>query len=315
MFSPNKNSKVGITQVKNIKDKEEIRTAFWNLLALFKSDLNGYLPVKAKVLIKVNLCLLIGPETGATVDPFLVKCLCDWLLKNYEIEKIYIAESDATHLSADLAFKVLGWDTYFIDQPKIKLLNLSKTELVPVNSSATYFSNISMPKEYMEADCLISFAKLKTHTLQKISCILKNQFGAIPEKIKIIHHPNLEEAIVSANAIRIPDFCIVDGIIAMEGHGPVKGIPKPVGLIIVGTDPVATDHLCAKVMGFNPRAVPHLNLARKRGIGTFQYTLVGDIPNPLNFKFKYRARWKEWLTNFVNLLRKISGLTKITADE
>jgi uncharacterized protein (DUF362 family) len=44
---------------------------------------------------------------------------------------------------------------------------------------------------------------------------------------------------------------IVDGLIAMEGNGPVAGTPKPCGLVAAGFDPVAVDAACARLMGFD----------------------------------------------------------------
>jgi len=48
-------------------------------------------------------------------------------------------------------------------------------------------------------------------------------------------------------------FSIVDGIYAMEGNGPVNGIRKRAGLIVGGSNPVAVDAVCAKLMGFDLR--------------------------------------------------------------
>ena len=114
------------------------------------------------ILIKVNLCLLKGPETGATVDPIVAKALVDWLTHRYDTHQIIIAEADATHLSADMAFRILGWEDYFQGHENVSLLNLSQDEIVkPEGSGGLGFS-----RTMMEADILISLAKLKTHTLQ-----------------------------------------------------------------------------------------------------------------------------------------------------
>ena len=51
-------------------------------------------------------------------------------------------------------------------------------------------------------------------------------------------------------------FSIVDGIVAMEGNGPVAGTSKPTGLIIAGDNPVAVDAVCAATMGFDCRKLP-----------------------------------------------------------
>ena len=46
-------------------------------------------------------------------------------------------------------------------------------------------------------------------------------------------------------------FSLVDGIIAMEGDGPVSGTPRMTGLIIAGFDPLNVDMVCARLMGFD----------------------------------------------------------------
>jgi hypothetical protein len=57
------------------------------------------------------------------------------------------------------------------------------------------------------------------------------------------------------------NFVIADGIIAMEGNGPLNGTPRPLGKIVLSGDPVAADaHLrtCARLMGFEPNRIPHI---------------------------------------------------------
>src|SRR5438445_6333269 len=36
-------------------------------------------------------------------------------------------------------------------------------------------------------------------------------------------------------------FAVVDGIVAMEGNGPLRGTPRPAGVILGGDDPLALD--------------------------------------------------------------------------
>jgi uncharacterized protein (DUF362 family) len=49
---------------------------------------------------------------------------------------------------------------------------------------------------------------------------------------------------------------VVDGIIGMEGSGPVTGEAKHVGTLIGGSDPVVVDAVCAVLMGFSPFRIP-----------------------------------------------------------
>ena len=47
-------------------------------------------------------------------------------------------------------------------------------------------------------------------------------------------------------------LCIVDGIVAGEGNGPLGPDPKPLGLVLAGRDAVTVDTVCAVLMGFDP---------------------------------------------------------------
>jgi len=53
-------------------------------------------------------------------------------------------------------------------------------------------------------------------------------------------------------------FVIADGIVAMEGNGPLNGIPRPLGKIVLADDPAAVDATCARLMGFEPQRIAHL---------------------------------------------------------
>ncbi|WP_321423216.1 DUF362 domain-containing protein [uncultured Methanobacterium sp.] len=288
---------IGIKKITEVKNEEEIKNAVFELLDQMKSNEQIKIPPNANILIKPNICLVKCHESGTTVDPFIVKSLVDWLILNFDIKSIIIAEADATQLNIDVGFMVLGWRKFFEEYDNVNLLNLTKDDYVDVKlADGLYFENMKMSKTFMESDYLISVAKLKTHTMTKITGILKNQYGANPIKHKIQYHDDLDEVIYDLNKVRIPDLCLVDGVIAMEGAGPVSGIPNPVGLLIVGNDPVAVDHASAKLMGFNPRKVSHLKLAHDKGLGSFDYDVFGEDINDVATKFRFVSPWKEFVT-------------------
>jgi uncharacterized protein (DUF362 family) len=55
-----------------------------------------------------------------------------------------------------------------------------------------------------------------------------------------------------------PHFVIADGIIAMEGDGPLNGTPKALHTILLVDDPVAADSALTQLLGFNPWSIPHI---------------------------------------------------------
>lgn len=298
---------VGIAKVKHPQNKPEIESALSNLLDQMKQRDKIKIPPKASIMIKPNICIVRGYETGVSVDPFIVKCLVDWLLQNYDVEAITIGEADATELNVEVAFKVLGWEDAFNHYSNVRLLNLTKDGLVDVDLNGLYFENLKMSKSYMESDFLISVAKLKTHTMTGITCNLKNLYGANPIKNKVQYHPHLDEVICDLNKVRLPDLCLVDGIIAMEGAGPVSGAPNPIGLLIAGNDAVATDQACATIMGFKPNKISHLTLAVKQKLGGTDYEIFLERIEDVRTKFEFVSSWQKIITGiyknkFINLI-------------
>jgi uncharacterized protein (DUF362 family) len=63
-------------------------------------------------------------------------------------------------------------------------------------------------------------------------------------------------------------WCIVDGIIAGEGQGPLGTRPKSCGVILGGADPVAVDATAAWLMGFDPSQIKMIARADRR-LGTW----------------------------------------------
>ncbi len=282
---------VGATKVNALRDPAQIGEGVFCLLDMFDHvipSLKG-----GQVVLKINLCLLFGPETGATVDPIIVRYFAEWLFQKRQVGEVILAEADATHMSADIAYKALGWEKFFNDLKNVRFLNLSKDKLIDVDSPRTYIKKMPMSETYMNCDWLVSMAKLKTHTEQVITCCMKNIFGAIAEKVKYAYHPRLTEAICDANSARLPDFGFLDGLVAMENDGPTKGTPRHTGLLLAGNNPVSLDHYAAKIMGFNPNKVPHLKMALSRGMGSDQYTILNPSIKPCTPPFCFMPLWKQ----------------------
>jgi uncharacterized protein (DUF362 family) len=64
----------------------------------------------------------------------------------------------------------------------------------------------------------------------------------------------IDRSILDINAAVPAHFVIADGIIGMEGNGPMHGSPRNLGRIVLADDPVAADFVCSRLMGLNRRA-------------------------------------------------------------
>jgi uncharacterized protein (DUF362 family) len=108
--------------------------------------------------------------------------------------------------------------------------------------------------------------KLKTHHWVGLTVSLKNLYGTLPGckygwPKNVLHHAGIPETVVDINASLPKAITVVDGIVCMEGDGPIMGTAKPMGLVIVGTNCTAVDATCARIMGLDPTRVSYLGLA------------------------------------------------------
>jgi uncharacterized protein (DUF362 family) len=76
-----------------------------------------------------------------------------------------------------------------------------------------------------------------------------------------------------------PVLTIIDGIVAMEGQGPIRGPSRPLGWLIAGTEPIACETICCGLIGLEPDAVPIIRTARQIEFGCSELDrieVVGD---------------------------------------
>ena len=68
----------------------------------------------------------------------------------------------------------------------------------------------------------------------------------------------IDRSILDINSTMAVHFVIADGIVAMEGNGPLHGTARDLGRVVMSDDPVAADFTCARLMGFDPYRISHL---------------------------------------------------------
>ena len=144
-----------------------------------------------------------------------------------------------------------------------------------------------LPRTVLEADFLVSMPKIKAHHWSGVTLSMKNMFGVVPGARygwpkNILHWKGIQESILDLCATVPIHFVIADGIVAMEGNGPLNGTPRPLGKIVLADDPVAADATCARLMGFHPDRIVHIREG-SRFLGNASPALidqVGEIVNP-----------------------------------
>lgn len=235
-----------------------------DLFALIYESLKEFqLPVKDKtVLLKANF-VGIDPQGMISTHPAVIAATRESFLK-LGASRVLIGDGpgmdrDTQAVLESVRLKEftgkLGKD--FCD------LNIDDVERVELQTRATRLKELYLPKTVLGVDFFVSMPKLKTHHWAGVTLSMKNLFGIVPGSCygwpkNVLHWAGIDRSILDINAAARPDFAIVDGIIGMEGNGPIQGSPKSAGILLFGDDPVAIDATACRVMGLLPEKVDYL---------------------------------------------------------
>lgn len=219
------------------------------------------------VLLKPNL-VEFDQRTCINTDPRLVLAVRELFLK-LGARAVWIGEGpghrrDTWDLADQAGYRKImpDFDSRFVD------LNLDDVRSVRAYGDSM---DLFLPKTILNADLVVSVAKMKTHHWAAATLSMKNFFGIVPGSIygwpkNLLHYQGIDRSIVELNRIVRNTFAIVDGIVAMEGNGPIQGTPVAAGVVVMGRDVAAVDATCARLMKLDPLKIKYLKEAAGLGI-------------------------------------------------
>ncbi len=127
----------------------------------------------------------------------------------------------------------------------------------------------------LDADKIINLPKFKAHQQLVATFAVKNMFGCVSGKWKAYWHfakggneKKFCKLLIEIYKLLNPALTIIDGIIAMDGPGPISGRAKPLGWIIGGTEPIACEIVCSKLINLSPESLPIVKAAKQIGFGS-----------------------------------------------
>ncbi|MEW5978874.1 MAG: DUF362 domain-containing protein [Acidobacteriota bacterium] len=184
-------------------------------------------------------------------------------------------DTDGLVLASGLLPYLKDTRTSFVD------LNLDDMRGVPLQSDFMQLDRLHVSETVLRADLLVSMPKLKTHHWAGMTLSMKNLFGIVPGAKygwpkNFLHWHGINESIVDINSTVPSHLTIVDGIVGMEGNGPIQGKPRHCGVLVFGTDPVAVDATCTRVVGLKPEGISYLEIAG-RFLGNLEEQRIGQI--------------------------------------
>jgi uncharacterized protein (DUF362 family) len=231
-----------------------------SVLEMHRVDVRG-----RNVVLKPNL-VEFEPGSSINTHPLLVHAAFE-AFRALGAATVRIAEGPGHRRNTlDLAdaagyFQIVpGFEDLFTD------LNLDDVTRHRPSRQFSRMEKFYLPNTALSADLLVSMPKMKTHHWVGATLAMKNLFGVVPSGIygwpkNVLHWAGINECIADLHAAFPRQFAIVDGIIGMEGNGPIQGVPKHAGVLVAGSSPVAVDTTCCRLMGIDPQQVGYLRLA------------------------------------------------------
>ncbi len=167
----------------------------------------------------------------------------------------------AKALSLDESLKKLSVPIKQLDKPKWCRIG-AKNIKVGISSFA------------LDADRIINMPKFKTHQQMLATFAVKNMFGCVSGKRKALWHfrkggrsDDFCEFLIDLFRFLNPALTIIDAVSAMDGPGPIRGRTRPLGWLIGGTEPLACENICCKLVNIQPQELPMIKAARQMGLG------------------------------------------------
>ncbi|MFH1073649.1 MAG: DUF362 domain-containing protein [Candidatus Firestonebacteria bacterium] len=226
-----------------------------------------------RVLVKPNLLSAVAPERAVTTHPSVVKAVIR-----------LVKEAEGIPFLGDCHGGILtGTETLLSETKMTEAASAAGAEIVNLEKlGSDLYEGIAVSKGIKEFDRIINVCKFKTHGLTILTGAVKNSFGMIPGMHKASMHrlypetKDFSEMLLKVSGIVKPALSILDGIIGMEGDGPIGGNPKNIGVILASKDPLSLDFVMAKIAGFEPLTLPVLSLAVKKGFKPEEVKIVGE---------------------------------------
>lgn len=219
-----------------------------------------------RILLKPNLVETASGHAHINTHPAVVVAAAE-VLRSMDAAEVIVAEGQGHRRDSWLVLDESGMGAA-LRQAHLNFVDLNHDDVEAIGNSTRWTSlkTLYLPQTVLRADWVVSLPKLKTHHWTGVTCSMKNFFGVMPGIVygwpkNVLHYAGIPESILDIVAAVRPAFSIVDGIVGMEGDGPIMGTAKPVGAIIMGRNLPAVDATCVRLMDLNPYGVTYLQKA------------------------------------------------------
>lgn len=241
--------------------------------------------IAGNIVIKPNLVMAhpkVAPESYTRVE--VVEGIVQTILRRGDdVSKIDVVEKSGLGVTTASMFRHAGYRP-LAQKYRLKLRAIEERPRAKVVlEQGRVHKHIHVAQEILERDFLIFAPRLKTNVLsQGYSGALKLNIGTIDGKERIYrHHYDLPDKIVDILEIANPNLIVTDGIRFAYGGNQMTQPGMALGVLVISTNAVAHDMVCARLLNLDPFEIEHIRAAIRRGYGPRSFKeikIIGDAP-------------------------------------
>ncbi|MHB8896882.1 MAG: DUF362 domain-containing protein [Candidatus Geothermincolia bacterium] len=225
----------------------------------------------ASVFVKVNNVIAAGPETGIVTHPEVARAVIEQFKRAGA--RVAVGDSPGGPFTPGLLKRVYEKTGIagVARETGVELALDTGTVDVPFPQGAS-IKRISMCRAMMEADCLVSVSKFKTHRYMNVTGPIKNLYGAVPGTTKFVYHSRFDDDVEFANLIvdvhlaAKPAFHVLDAVEVTEGEGSRHGTIRKMRCLAASRDAFALESLVMHLAGLDASCNKVLSAAVARGL-------------------------------------------------
>jgi uncharacterized protein (DUF362 family) len=220
------------------------------------------------VLLKPNLVEPTREAPQVNTHPNVVRAAAE-VFRRWGAREVLVGEGQGHCRDTDYVLEQSGLGRV-LSGARLEFIDLNYDEVWTVTNKQWFspMPTLTLPTTLRRADLIVSMPKMKTHHWAGVTLSMKNLFGVMPGVAygwpkNVLHHAGIPESILDINASVQPHLAIVDGIVAMEGDGPIMGQARAAGVLVMGRNLPAVDSTTTRLMGLDPWRITYL--ARSSG--------------------------------------------------
>lgn len=238
---------------------------------LSRAGILGRLTTNSRVALKPNLTYPYH-RPGITTSPAVIRETVR-VLREYTAH-IAIVETDGGYGAWEATEAFAGHGLYDLQREfgtQIVNLNDEDREMITFRSGGRRHE-LPLPTRLLSrTDVFITMPVPKIHCMTGVSLAYKNQWGCVPDIMRLRRHFVFHDAIVAIDRALKPAV-LADGTYFLDRSGPMEGDPVAMNLIIAADSAGSFDRYVTELMGISWRHIKHLRRAAK----------AGDLPESLD---------------------------------